>query len=322
MLAQERRLGVKRGEQAALDDGDIGRVEHAFETVLGIERLGQVQDVPVGILRRADDELGALSGGGEGGRVLILRELGLALARLIADEPHRAQNGAHGLVRGQRPQPLLGRKLDVDAQPVGQHPQPVHQLRRRAGDGLGVDVAVEAIVLAQDTQCLDHLFGCVVRAAQDTRGEEQPLDIVAAVELDRQLGQLLRREGGAARVVRAAVDAVAAVVDAGVGHQHLQQRDAPPVGREAVAAAGDGGGGIADFAGLKAAADAAGGAGGVIFGRIREDGQLLQQIHGSSGAAAALRLVEPVDQVDELGGEGSGAEKNHKQSESHGEILQ
>ena len=25
--------------------------------------------------------------------------------------------------------------------------------------------------------------------------------------------------------------------------------------------------------------------------------------------------------VDELGGEGSGAEKNHKQSESHGEIL-
>ena len=118
-----------------------------------------------------------------------------------------------------------------------------------------------------------------------------------------------------------AVDAVAAVVDAGVGHQHLQQRDAPPVGREAVAAAGDGGGGIADFAGLKAAADAAGGAGGVIFGRIREDGQLLQQIHGSSGAAAALRLVEPVDQVDELGGEGSGAEKNHKQSESHGEIL-
>ena len=152
VLAQERRLGVKRGEQAALDDGDIGGVEHAFETVLGIERLGQVQDVPVGILRRADDELGALSGGGEGGRVLILRELGLALARLIADEPHRAQNGAPGLVRGQRPQPLLGRKLDVDAQPVGQQPQPVHQLRRRAGDGLGVDVAVEAIVLAQDTQ--------------------------------------------------------------------------------------------------------------------------------------------------------------------------
>ena len=62
VLAQERRLGVKRGEQAALDDGDIGGVEHAFETVLGIERLGQVQDVPVGILRRADDELGALSG--------------------------------------------------------------------------------------------------------------------------------------------------------------------------------------------------------------------------------------------------------------------
>ena len=42
---------------------------------------------------------------------------------------------------------------------------------------------------------------------------------------------------------------------------------------------------------------------------IREDGQLLQQIHGSSGAAAALRLVEPVDQVDELGGEGSGARR-------------
>ena len=139
--------------------------------------------------------------GAKAGAWLIFRELGLALARLIADEPHRAQNGALGLVRGQRPQPLFGRQLDVNAQPVGQQPQPVHQLRRRAGDGLGVDVAVEAIVLAQDTQCLDHLFGGVVRAAQDTRGEEQPLDIVAAVELDGQLGQLLRREGGSARVV-------------------------------------------------------------------------------------------------------------------------
>ena len=102
------------------------------------------------------------------------------------------------LVRGQRLQALLGGQLDVNAEPVGQQPQPLHQLRRRAGDGLGVDIPVEAVLLPQDPQALDHPLGGVVRAAQHAGGEEQPLDIVAAVEADGQLRQLLGREGGPA----------------------------------------------------------------------------------------------------------------------------
>jgi len=84
-----------------------------------------------------------------------------------------------------------------------------------------VDVAAEAVFAPQDLQRLDHPLAGVIGVFEDARREEEPLDIVAAVELDRQFGQLARSERRAAHVVRAAVDAVFAVVDAGVGHQHL-----------------------------------------------------------------------------------------------------
>ena len=173
----------------------------------------------------------------------------------------------------------MGRQLDIHTEPIGQKAQLTDKLGVCAGNGLGVDIAVEAVLLPQKAQSLDHALGGIVRIAQDAAGEEQPLDIIAAVELDGQLRQLSGREGGAAGVVTAAVDAVFAVIHAAVGHEHLQQGDAAAVSGKAVAAAGHRGGCIADLAGLKAAADAAGSTGGIIFGGVRENGQLFQKIH-------------------------------------------
>ena len=282
-----------------------------------------MQDVPVGILGGAHDQLGALSRRGEGGRVLVLHQLLSAFRHLVPDEPHGPQDGLPGLVRGQRLQTLLGGQLDIDAHAIRQQTQLLHQLRRRAGDGLGVDIAVEAVLLPQDPQGADHLFGGVVGIAQHAGGEEQPLNVVPPVKADGQLCQLPRRKRRAARVVAAPVDAVLAVVHAGIAQQHLQQRDAPSVGGKAVAASGDGGGRVADLSRLEFPPDAAGCTGGVILGGVRQDGQLIQKLHWSCRGAAALgTALQPVDQVHQVHRSGQRAhDHDHITHSSHNSYL-
>ena len=225
------------------------------------------------------DELGALAGGGKPGSVAVLHQLPLVLLEGVLDLPHRAENSRLGLVGGQGLQSLLRGQFYVDAESVRQQAQLLHQLRGGAGDGLGVDITVEAVLVAQNGEAADHPLGGVVRIFQHPGGEEQPLDVVAAVELDGQLCQLLRRKGGTLHIVAAPVDAVFAVVDAAVGHQHLQQRDAPPVGGESVAAPGQRTGGVADVPLPAAPAGPAGGTGCVILGRVGEDGELFHDVH-------------------------------------------
>ena len=209
----------------------------------------------------------------------VLDQLLFVLLTLLPNEPHGGQNGCFSLVGRESGQPLLGRQLDIHTEPIGQKAQLTDKLGACAGNGLGVDIAVEAVLLPQKAQSLDHALGGVVRIAQDAAGEKKTFNIIAAVELDGQLRQLPGREGGTAGVVAAAIDAVFAVVYAAVGHEHLQQGDTTAVSGKAVAAAGHRRGRIADLAGLKAAADAAGCAGGIVFGGVRENGQLFQQIH-------------------------------------------
>ena len=279
MLPEERGLGVLGGEKGILHHRDIGGEEDPLQMVAVVEPLGEAQDVKVRVLGGAHDHLGALPGGGKPGRVAVLHQFLPVFPGASGDLPHGCEDGFLGLVRRQDPQSLLGGQLDVDTEPVRQKPQLLHQLRGRAGDGLGVDVAVEAVALPQDAQGPDHQLHGVVRTAEDAGGEEEAFDIVAAVELDGELCQLLRGEHGPASVVGPAVDAVLAVVDAVVGQQDLQQRDAAAIGGEAVTAACDGGAGAADIPLPEAPASAAGSAGGVIFCGIRQDAQLLRDIH-------------------------------------------
>ena len=97
------------------------------------------------------------------------------------------------------------------------------------------------------------------------------------------LGKLFGRKGRARCVVRAAVDAVFAVVAAVVREQHLQERHAAAVGRKRVAAARDGRGRAADLALLIAALGPARGAGGVVLCRVGKDRELVEKVHVLSG---------------------------------------
>ena len=101
----------------------------------------------------------------------------------------------------------------------------------------------------------------------------RPFDVVALVELEGEGDDLLDREAGARGVGGAAVDAIGAVVEAPVGQQDLQQRDAAAVGRIGVADAHAAGRAEAGLA-ARALRRAGGGAGGVVLGGVGEDAQL------------------------------------------------
>ena len=101
----------------------------------------------------------------------------------------------------------------------------------------------------------------------------RPFDVVALVELEREGDDLLDGEAGARGVGGAAVDAIGAVVEAPVGQQDLQQRDAAAVGRIGVADAHAAGRAEAGLA-ARALRRAGGGAGGVVLGGVGKDAQL------------------------------------------------
>ena len=143
-----------------------------------------------------------------------------------------------------------------------------------------MDVAVEVVVLPKGAQARYHALGRLVRSPQHARREEQPLDVVALVEAYGELGQLPGGEGGPRARGAAPVDAIGAVVAAGVGHEHLEERDAAPIRREAVAATGRPGVSHAPFA--RAPLDPRGGARGVELGRLRKNRKLVHDVHGAS----------------------------------------
>ncbi len=62
-----------------------------------------------------------------------------------------------------------------------------------------------------------ELLHGVIRRADDAGGEEQPFDIVSAIEIDCQRHDLFHREAGARHVRGGAVDAIGAIEQAGIG---------------------------------------------------------------------------------------------------------
>ena len=255
----------------------VGGEKHPLQLVFLIQGGGKGEDLQVGLGGGAHDELGGLPRRGEPGRVAVLHQLLLALGNAVPQKAHGGQNVGLFLVGRQQLQACFRGQLDVDAHAVGQQTQLGQQSGAGPGDGLGVDVAVELILPPEDAQSLQHQLAGVVGGAYHRAGQKQALDIVAAVKLHGEVGQLPGGEGGPFGVVGAAVDAIGAVIAAGVALQYLQQGDAPPVGGKAVAAAAGHGG--PQPAGAGRAVQPAGGAGRVIFGGGRQNGQFVQHIH-------------------------------------------
>ena len=142
-----------------------------------------------------------------------------------------------------------------------------------------MDIPVEAVLLPQDAQRLDHQLHRAVGRTQHRARQKQALDIVAAVKADRQLCQLPRGKGSPRPVIGAAVDAVAAVIAADIRVQHLQKRHAAPIRRKGMADARRCA--AAQTAVPSRASHAAGGAGHIIFGAVCQYLKLFRKVHSA-----------------------------------------
>ena len=277
VLPQQGRLEVQGGgQQGALRHGDVGGEKDPLEPVCPVHPLGELENVAVGLVGGPHDHLGGLPRRGKGGRVAVFHLVRLVGQDAVPDLLHGPEDVVPGLVRSQQGQAPGGGQLDVHRKPVRQPAQPLGQRRVRPGDGLGVDVTGEVILLPEDGQGVGHPLRGVVRVPHHRGAEEKALDVVAPVEVHGQVRQLPGGEHGPGQVVGGPVDAVPAVVAAHVGHQDLQQTDAPPVGGEGVTAP--------RRHGLPQPAPgpvpAAGGAGHVVLGGVGEDLQLFRDGHG------------------------------------------
>ena len=228
----------------------------------------------------AHDHLGGLARRGEAGRVAVLGQLLPGEADAVPNLSHGGQNGGAGLVRGQPVQALFAGQLDVYRKAVGQQAQTIGQQRVGPRNGLGVDISGKAIFLPQNAQGFHHPLGGAVGVAAYRGGEEKPFDVVAAIKLDGELGQLPGGKRRPGYVVGAAVHAVLAVVGTYIGHQDFEEGDAPAVGGKGVAAARQRG--RTQLSRPPGPVQPAGGAGGVVLGRIGQNGQLIQQFHRGS----------------------------------------
>ena len=197
--------------------------------------------------------------------------------RFVEPQPkaaHRLADDERVLLRGQTDERLVDRQFDIHRKPIRRPAGALHQILRRSGDRLEMDVAAEIVVASQRLGDADHLLHRMVFRFRYARREKQSLDHVAAIKAERERYDLLDLEARARRVARQAIDAKSAVVDAEIREKHLEERNAPPVRRV----------GVADararrrsepFAVARVSTARAGGrAGRVVFRGVRKDSQL------------------------------------------------
>ena len=202
----------------------------------------------------------------------------------------------------------LARQFDVHRQPVGIQPGFGEQRFVRAGDGFEVDVAAIAVVEPERLRHPHQIRHGVVLAARDAGRQEQSLDAIAPVEIERQPHHLLDRKPRAGHVAGPPADAIGAIVDAEIGQQDLEQRNAAAVRRIGMADR------LAGRADLALAGSplrrARRGARHVVFRGVGENFELLDQGQGHSPILCSLFVlfkagVSMVDTTDTTGSMGA-----------------
>jgi hypothetical protein len=118
----------------------------------------------------------------------------VGFVELEAQPAHGAPDRAQVLLWREFGEARFFRHLDIDGKPVGIFACFRDQRVVRFRDGLQVDVTAKVMLFAKRARHADHLLHGVVGAPDDAGGQEQPFDIVAAIEIERQLHHLVDGE--------------------------------------------------------------------------------------------------------------------------------
>src|SRR5580698_144776 len=142
-----------------------------------------------------------------------------------------------------------------------------------------MNVALKLVLLAQQTRDLHEPLHRVVRGPDDPRAEKQPFDVVTPIEGQRQGNHLGHSETRPRHIAGAPVHAIETVVDAEIGEEDLQQRNAAAIGREAMADTHARRGADPTPRRRVALRGATAGTRGVVLRCIRQKGELAFQFH-------------------------------------------
>lgn len=168
--------------------------------------------------------------------------LGFGFGDFDADVLHGFAGASDVFFGGKMVEGFLLGELDVDGDAVGVFPGFRDEVVGCLGDGFEMDVAAEVVDFAEGFGDLDDLLHGEVSAADDAGAEEEPFDVVPFVEIEGESDDFFGGEASTADVAGATVDAVVAVVEADVGEEDFQERDAAAIGGVGVADAGSAGG--------------------------------------------------------------------------------
>src|SRR5437763_9324712 len=141
-----------------------------------------------------------------------------------------------------------------------------------------MNVTAELMLDSQLARDVHDLLHRVVGIPDNSGTEEQPLDVIAPVKIERELNNFISRETRARHIAR---DAVKAIVDAVVREQNLEQRNAAPVRRVAMTDPRTGRGTESAGARVTLRRPAAR-ARRIVLGSVREDCQFRRELHLSN----------------------------------------
>jgi hypothetical protein len=141
----------------------------------------------------------------------------VGLIQFQSQPTHSAADRANIFFRCELLQARFLRHLDVDRETVGIFSGFNDQRIIGFRNGLQMNVAAEVMFIAQFARDAHHLLHRIVGAADDAGGEKQSFDEVTPVEVKRQLDHFIDSETGTRYIAGSAVDAIEAIVIAGVG---------------------------------------------------------------------------------------------------------
>lgn len=92
-----------------------------------------------------------------------------------------------------------------------------------------MNIAIKVMLLAQGFRHAHQALHGVIRALENTRAEKQPLNIIAAIEINGEINHLLYRKRRATHIITAPAHTIGAVIDTVIGKQDFQQGNAAAV---------------------------------------------------------------------------------------------
>lgn len=215
MLPYQRRRNQRQLARRIWNRTESGIVDTP-QFMPGVKRTRLLQNIGIRRVRRPNNHLGALSCRSEGWGLDVFPSIGLCFFYSFFDSMHRRMRVIEILLWRQTTECVLRRQFNIDANAISPSSRFLNQLGRRLRDRFKMDVTAELMRFAQRPRDRHDLFHRVIGIANNARAQEQAFDVIATIEIERQLDHFHHSETRALHVAGGAVYAEKTIKDANI----------------------------------------------------------------------------------------------------------